>query len=133
MAAISRLRRAALVATALALSGCLEVPPEVPDPSAPSAPPGAGERPDAALDDQRLACDEAFGAAAGYELCSETESTCSFFSKEDGSTFECNERCAEFDATCVSGFDAPGYGCTPQTEDGCAYPHNTQICVCLRR
>ena len=129
MSTFSRVRRAAPVAFALILSACLEVPPEARDPS---APPAAADHADAALADQGLGCDEEFGAANGYLLCAETESTCSFVSESDSSKFDCNERCAEFGTICVSGFDVTGQSCVAESEDGCAFPHETQMCVCLR-
>jgi hypothetical protein len=121
--------RAALLAITLSLAACLEAPPEGPDPD---DPPGTAGKPDAAVVGQRASCDEQFGSAPGYELCAEAESTCSFVSESDADKFDCNERCAEFGATCERGFDANGHTCVAETEDGCAFPHETQICVCLR-
>lgn len=128
---LRRLRRAGLVAAALIVSACLEVPapPEAPDPA---DPPSAAGEPDAAVVGQRVSCDDQFGRALGYELCAETETTCSFVSEAGADKFECEQRCADFAATCVTGFDATGQSCVAETEDGCTYLHETQICVCLR-
>ncbi|HEU5059744.1 MAG TPA: hypothetical protein VFU21_24600 [Kofleriaceae bacterium] len=130
---LCRLRGAALVATVLFVPACLQVPPEPPEPGDVSRPPDVAAAPDAANLDDRLDCDAQFGGADGYQLCSATESTCSFLTDEgEGDKFDCDERCAAFGSTCVTGFDADGHSCGAQTEDGCAFPHETQICVCLR-
>ena len=120
-----------LAAMALVHPACLDAPgpsPEAPDAAGPAT---AADEP---ADEQPvLSCDQQFGAATGYLLCSETTTTCAFTSELDGDDkFDCNQRCAELGATCVTGFDANGSSCEAQTEDGCAYPHETQICVCRR-
>jgi hypothetical protein len=128
-----RLRGAALVATALMVPACLQVPPEPPEPGEGPGPPDEIAAPDAANLDDVVGCDAQFGGADGYQLCSATASTCSFLTDDgDGDKFDCHERCAAFGATCITGFDADGHSCGAESEDGCAVPHETQICVCLR-
>jgi hypothetical protein len=123
-----------LAATALCHLACLDAPGpplDAPDAAAPSA---SADQPDgSAAGGRGLSCDEEFGGAPGYLLCSETEDTCTFFSETaSDEKFDCDERCGEFGAACLRGFDSNSSTCVPQTEDGCAMPHETQICVCRR-
>lgn len=91
--------------------------------------PDAATAPDAG---QLLSCDDQFGAAPSYELCTETPTSCAFFlSRDTGTT--CSMVCAEFGAACLTAHDAEDTAhCTPQTEDGCDASHFSQICTCAR-
>ena len=82
-----------------------------------------------------LTCDEQFGAAGGYTLCEETETTCEFFVQVEVAA-TCTDICAIYEnATCTASYDANGGGteCTRETADeACAVTHSGQICVCSR-
>jgi hypothetical protein len=76
-------------------------------------------------------CDEQFGVAAGYVLCAEDITTCTFFAQTAGGT--CADECALHATECVGGYDSNAEApCTVVTEDGCQVTHSTQTCICAR-
>jgi hypothetical protein len=82
------------------------------------------------------ACDDQFGAVAGYELCAENGDSCEFFhATGDGTQDLCTDVCETYASTCVESYDATA-GATQCTrasaEEGCAIVHSSQICVCAR-
>ncbi|HEU5059178.1 MAG TPA: hypothetical protein VFU21_21745 [Kofleriaceae bacterium] len=96
------------------------------------SPPDAAPPPaDAAPVVQSQVCDEQFGAAAGYVLCGEQPTSCTFFAETAGGT--CADQCALFASECVDAFDSsPEAPCTPTSADGCLAAHSTQTCTCAR-
>lgn len=94
---------------------------------------GAG--PDAAI--ARVACNDQFGAAPGYELCMENADSCEFFhATGDGTQVTCQDVCPMFGgATCVESYDATvgEMQCTRDTgAEACVVAHSSQLCVCTR-
>ncbi len=120
------LTAAALVAT---MAACLESPP---GPLSPG-PDAAGAGADAAFPGR--SCDEIFGSAPDYQLCSEDANSCTFYSRLfNGDDFVCQDACGTFDSECLDGFADTDLGdkCEIDTEEGCESPHEDQICVCSR-
>lgn len=79
-----------------------------------------------------MTCDEQFGAALSYVLCSEQPTTCEFFVHTDVAT-ACADICPLYGAECVNSFDATeGTECTHEAEGACTATHTGQICICNR-
>jgi hypothetical protein len=76
-------------------------------------------------------CDEIFGAAPGYLLCTEDPSSCAFNVTLGGA--DCNSICAMFGTTCLAAFDNPVQTCEVQGNSFCANnAKNDTICVCSK-
>lgn len=106
-----------------------------PDASAPAPEPADAAPPEAAVPDAApvalQSCEQQFGAASGYLLCGEDETSCTFFAQTGGGT--CSDQCALFASECVGGYDSNADApCTVISEDGCLATHSTQTCVCAR-
>ena len=99
--------------------------------------PGAdarGQADAAAPDGGALAsCDEQFGGALSYMLCTEEPTTCEFFVHTDVAT-ACMDICPLYGgAECVNSFDATeGTECTREEEGLCTALHTGQLCICSR-
>lgn len=78
-------------------------------------------------------CEDLLGSAQEFTLCEQTDDTCSFSVRLDGSN--CHELCRSFGSTCVAALDNQGSTCTviPDNMDTCQTRRNTEICVCERR
>jgi hypothetical protein len=78
-----------------------------------------------------LSCDEIFGAAPGYLLCTEDASSCAFNVTLGGA--DCTSICAMFGTTCLAAFDNPVQTCEVQADSFCANnAKNDTICVCSK-
>lgn len=76
-------------------------------------------------------CDEQFGAANGYQLCSETPTTCTFDVMADNTS--CDDQCALFGSTCEDARDSDaGAPCVDSGGTSCGTPHNAVMCTCAR-
>lgn len=102
-----------------------------------AAPPqvDADQTPDAGEPDSTplATCEELFGQAPGYQLCSEDELSCSFNVALAGET--CTAACLLLESTCLAAFDNDAADlCAPieATGDTCDTPRSTEICVCAR-
>ncbi|HTE55360.1 MAG TPA: hypothetical protein VK698_31115 [Kofleriaceae bacterium] len=103
------------------------------------APPADGAAlPDAAPPDAAplLSCDEQYGGAPAYDLCSEQADSCEFFLLVDPAT-PCSAHCAAIGGgACITAFNAdntdPTLACDRQKETGCDGANVSQICVCSR-
>lgn len=96
------------------------------------APFDAGPGPDAATPDAgKPTCDQQFGSADEYLLCSEETATCRFNVMAGESS--CDQQCAMFGGTCVDADDSnAGDPCVAVASTGCGTPHNSVICTCMR-
>jgi hypothetical protein len=96
--------------------------------------PDAAAEADADLPDALplAACDDRFGAAPGYQLCSEDATSCSFNVNTAGGT--CAEACLALESECLAAYDNEVDLCVPveATGDTCDTPRSTEICVCAR-
>ncbi|HEU5058131.1 MAG TPA: hypothetical protein VFU21_16480 [Kofleriaceae bacterium] len=116
---------ALLVPATLAVIGasCLQAPPD-----APPVPPGEDSG------GQAVSCEEAFGAAPDFVLCSSTETSCTFYTRLlDGVEFTCSDACTEFDSACLDGLaddDSADDKCVVDQDEDCQQLHEDQICVC---
>lgn len=77
-------------------------------------------------------CIDLFGDAPGFRFCDETSSTCSFSATTGGGT--CDQMCRSLGSTCVGALDNEGSSCrvTPNSNDTCHTPRQSEICVCER-
>ena len=96
------------------------------DAASPDADPPDASPPDAGFVG---GCDIIFGTADGYQLCSDSQTTCSFAVTTNGQT--CNQICASFMSTCVAAYDNAG-PCEVLGQDTCDTPRTTEICECSR-
>lgn len=95
-----------------------------------AAPAVDAEQPDA---EAQATCDELFGQAPGYQLCSEDDLGCSFNVSLEGQT--CTAACLLLQSTCLGAFDNESIApCAPieATGDTCDTPRSSEICVCAR-
>ncbi len=105
------------------------------------APIDAAPLPDAAPPDGpvELACDEQYGGAPAYQLCSQQPGSCEFFLFSDVAA-PCDEQCQAIGGgECITSFDADPDPtpktdrCTRQEETSCQEMVNlSKICVCSR-
>ena len=97
--------------------------------AAPDAAVDAGPEPSPDAADP--SCDRLFGAANGYQLCSETATTCTF--NVDVNETSCDHQCGLFGSTCESASDSDqGFPCVVAGATACATTHNSVICTCVR-
>jgi len=115
----------AVIALAMALGGCLEVP------SPPSSGPGGPDAGLAAPPVGSLDCAHLFGDAPGFILCGETPTSCELATEDpDDRDYVCRDVCGA--APCLTGYDSDGLSCQRLAEVGCDALHESQICVCAR-
>lgn len=97
--------------------------PPSPSSSGDSPPdPSTGEEPD---------CDDIYGNAPGYELCTETEDECRFDANLGGGS--CNDMCSMYGGTCIGAHGNPfGGGCFFTGIDDCEDTPDTEICICSK-
>lgn len=90
---------------------------------------------DVAAEDAALpSCLDIYGSLYRYELCEETEATCTFFSDDNDYRDSCGERCARFGGTCIDGFEEEGSsGCVASHDEDCSGADDSLICVCSRQ
>ncbi len=79
-----------------------------------------------------VTCEMLFGAAPGYQLCSENDLSCSFNVNLAGET--CTIACERLETTCLEAFDNADDLCAPieATGDNCDTARGSEICVCAR-
>lgn len=78
-----------------------------------------------------VSCDEAYGDAPGYELCSETEHSCVFNVLLEQSS--CTALCESYGATCVGAQNNSAGDCaSAEAEAPCDEMANDQICTCTK-
>lgn len=94
-------------------SGHHHGPPPAPQPQPAPPPTPSGET-----------CDQAYGAANQFALCSEDPTSCEFFVQSQGDT--CDEVCG---GRCITGYDNQGT-CGRTDEVGCNAAYTNQICIC---
>jgi hypothetical protein len=76
-------------------------------------------------------CDELYGMAPGYELCSESDTECAF--DVDSNDDTCTSVCQSYGGTCIDAISNPsGGGCTENGPADCGVMHNTVICICSK-
>lgn len=78
-------------------------------------------------------CDQLYGDALDYLLCSQEPDRCHFSVTTDGAS--CEALCAQHGGTCLQAFDNPndpGTECNVLGEDTCQTQRSTEICVCTR-
>lgn len=121
----ARVLSAVLVAIA---AGCLEAPPDATGVPPLDPPSEDGDGPTG------VTCEEAFGSAPEYLLCTSTATTCTFYTRLlDGVEFTCADACAEFGVPCLDGLaddDDADDKCTIDEDEDCEQLHEDQICVC---
>lgn len=80
----------------------------------------------------KSACETQFGTVDDFKLCSETETTCSFYARLGGKS--CGEVCGAMGGTCLDAFDNIGAGCkvNSKLDDTCDSKRNTEICICSK-
>ena len=78
-----------------------------------------------------LTCDEQFGLADGYQLCSQTDDSCTFNATLDASS--CDATCEALGGTCLSAQDSDsGSPCIDSGATTCGTIHNSVMCTCSR-
>jgi hypothetical protein len=80
----------------------------------------------------QAACDDLFGQAPGYQLCSEDAVSCSFNVALVGET--CTIACELLETTCLNALSNEDIDlCAPVvSDDTCDTARQSQICVCAR-
>lgn len=101
-------------------------PPDAPPPDAPPT----EARADLASEAMPVKCDDKYGAAPGYVLCSETGATCRFNAKTGGGT--CKQICTSLGGTCLWAEDNNTEPCVPVGTDTCDSLRSTEICTCSK-
>jgi hypothetical protein len=76
-------------------------------------------------------CSDVFGSLGGFVLCTETATTCRFYTTVDGT---CNARCALVGAACVGAEDddSAGEACDSLGATTCSATGSDAICICSR-
>ena len=86
---------------------------------------GAG---DPVIPPDDAACNELFGSALSYRLCSQDLLTCTFSVRINGGT--CDSLCESYGRRCVTSFGNDLDSCVPIVEEACDLARTDQICVC---
>jgi len=76
-------------------------------------------------------CNMVFGSAAGYLLCSESETSCTFYTLLNDID-SCTTRCASFQATCLASIRDTDDTCTPSDLGSCDDVVTDRVCKCTK-
>jgi hypothetical protein len=88
-----------------------------------SAPDGSG--------DAAPSCTDRYGSAAGFTLCAQRSTTCSFAAQMNGDS--CRVLCESLGGTCLGALDNGMTPCRPRSSsDDCDTVNATEICTCSR-
>jgi hypothetical protein len=92
-----------------------------------TTPAPADAAPDAPLPPPAERCMTRYGALDRYELCSATETSCTFYVEGPSGTL-CSTLCSQAGGTCLDNFD----GDCANTADleACQEGHQSQVCIC---
>jgi len=99
-----------------------------PDAAAPE-PDAAAPEPDAAVEPPP-SCDAQYGGAPGYRYCSETETSCTFYTQPGGAS--CDATCAAAGGTCLDSWAENADTCEPAYQTPCSDGHGDVLCTCDR-
>jgi hypothetical protein len=88
---------------------------------------------DAELETVRTLCDSVcnitFGTSAGYTLCSESATSCTFYTLLNG-VDSCTSRCASFETTCLRSIHDGEETCEIDGTGSCDDVANDRLCEC---
>ncbi|MEM7436921.1 MAG: hypothetical protein AAF436_17335 [Myxococcota bacterium] len=76
-------------------------------------------------------CNTAYGASPGYALCSQTESSCTFYTLLNDID-SCNSRCAAGGGSCLASIGDTDNTCVPGEPGSCNDVVGDRICECTK-